>query len=167
MKRGALVLVVTAIVSVSVYCIYFWCATHSVQAMLSQPDGQFEWLRREFALNDSQFTKITALHESYRPKCALMCQRITEANMQVDSLIEKNQTVTPEIENALKNASAVQEECRQAMLAHIYAVSAQMNPESGRRYLEMMRPRLVQPGLRSTMAISPNGPSQLESRATP
>lgn len=167
MKKGALALLVAVLGSVFAYCLYFYCATQPVQAMMSKPEGEMEWLRGEFALTDAQFTKIKVLHESYRPKCALMCQRITEANVQVDTLIEKNQTLTPEIENALKRASAVQEECRQAMLAHIYAVSARMNPESARRYLEMMRPRLVQVGLRSTVAISPDRPSHPETGETP
>lgn len=167
MKKGALALLVAVLGSAFAYCLYFYCATQPVQAMMSKPEGEMEWLRREFALTDAQFTKIKALHESYRPKCALMCQRITAANVQVDSLIEKNQTVTPEIENALKRASAVQEECGQAMLVHIYAVSAQMNPESGRHYLEMMRPRLVRVGLRSTMVISPNRLSHPDTGGTP
>lgn len=167
MKKGALALLVAVLGSAFAYCLYFYCATQPVQAMMNKPSGEMEWLRHEFALTNVQFTKIKALHESYRPKCALMCQRITEANVQVDSLIEKNQTVTPEIEKALKSASAVQEECRQAMLAHIYAVSAEMNPESGRHYLEMMGPRLVQVGLRSTMAISPDRPSHPETEETP
>jgi len=73
----------------------------------------------------------------------------------VNSLIESNRSVTPEIKGALKQASDARQECREAMLAHIYAVSAEMSPESGRRYLLMMKPRLMQAGLPSNMAVSP------------
>ncbi len=164
MKKGALALIVAVLGSAFAYCLYFYCATQPVQAMLTKPAGEMEWLRGEFELNDAQFAKIKALHEAYMPRCALMCQRIAEANSKVDSLVDRNQAVTPEIESALKNASLVQEECREKMLAHIYAAGAVMNPESGGRYLAMMKPRLIQVGLASTTAVSPNAPSRQETR---
>ncbi len=164
MKKGALALIVAVLGSAFAYCLYFYCATQPVQAMLTKPAGAMEWLRGEFELNDAQFGKIKALHEAYMPKCAFMCQRIAEANSKVDVLVDQNQSVTPEIESALKNASLVEEESRQQMLAHIYAVSAEMNAQSGRRYLAMMKPRLIQVGLASTTAVSPNAPSRQETR---
>ena len=33
------------------------------------------------------------------------------------------------------------------MLQHVYAVSAEMNPEDGRRYLKMATARIVTPGM--------------------
>ncbi len=154
MKRGALVLVVTAIVSVSVYCIYFWCATQSAQAMLSQPDGQFEWLRREFALNDVEFAKIQQLHEEYRPKCDAMCMRIAEANAKANALVASSHDVTPEIQAALNECAATQQDCRRQMLQHVYAVSALMSLPHGDRYLKMMTSRIVEPGLPHDSVVS-------------
>ncbi len=137
------------------YCVYFYCATQPAHAMLKQPQGEMEWLRREFNLTDVQFDKIKALHEGYRPKCDLMCKRIAEANAKLDSLIQNNQALTPEIEAAVANCSEVQQECREAMLAHIYSVSGEMSPASARRYLDMMKPRMSQTALRSNTAVSP------------
>lgn len=154
MKRGTFVLVVAAIVSVSAYCIYFWCATHTAQAMLSQPEGQFEWLRREFALNDTQFAKIKRLHEDYRPKCDAMCLRITEANAKANALVASSREMTPEIQAALNECAAFQQDCRRQMLQHVYAVSAQMSPSQGDRYLKMMTSRIVEPGLPHDSVLS-------------
>lgn len=154
MKRGALVLVVAAIVSVGAYCIYFWCATHSAQAMLSQPDGQFEWLQREFALNDVEFAKIKQLHEEYRPKCDAMCMRIAEANAKANALVASSHEVTPEIQAALNECAAAQQDCRRQMLQHVYAVSALMSPAHGDRYLKMMTARIVEPGLPHDSVVS-------------
>lgn len=154
MKRGAFVLVAAAIVSVLAYCIYFWAATHNAQAMLSRPDGQFEWLRRGFALNEAQFTKIKQLHEEYRPKCDAMCMRIAEANAKANALVAGSHEVTPEIQAALSECAALQQDCRRQMLQHVYTVSAQMSPSQADRYLKMMTSRIVEPGLPHDSVVS-------------
>lgn len=122
--------------------------------MLTQPDGQLEWLRREFQLTDAQFTKVKQLHDAYRPGCDQMCQRIAAANSEADALISTSQGVTPEIDAALKKCAALQNDCRQALLAHVYAVSAEMSPSEGQRYTRMMTARIVQPGLSHASVVS-------------
>lgn len=154
MKRSASVLLVAIIASLAAYCIYYQCATRSAQAMLTQPNGQMEWLRREFKLSDAQFTKVKQLHEVYRPGCDQMCQRIAAANSEAEALISTSKGVTLEIDAALKKCAALQNECRQALLAHVYAVSAEMNPTEGQRYIRMMTARIVQPGLSHASVVS-------------
>jgi hypothetical protein len=39
------------------------------------------------------------------------------------------------------------------MLAHVYQVSAQMNPADGQNYLRLMKSRVIQPALSSDTAI--------------
>ena len=154
MIKGAIALGAAAIAAIVAYCVYFICATHPVQAMMKQPEAEMEWLRREFALTEAQFEKIRALHAAYRPACDDMCRRIGEANAQLDRAVANNATLTPEVEAALRRASEVQQECRGAMLAHIYAVGAEMSPASASRYLEMMKPRITQSALPSDTAVS-------------
>lgn len=122
--------------------------------MMSKPAGEMDWLRSEFNLTDGQFAKIKALHEAYQPKCAQMCQRIMEANANLDQLISTNKTVTPQVAAALKQCAAVQEDCHQAMMGHIYAVSAEMSPASAERYLQMMKKWIVEPKLGVNTAVS-------------
>ena len=50
-------------------------------------------------------------------------------------------------------SKSVQGDCRKEMLAHIYRVSAQMNPADGERYLSLMKSRIIQPGLSSDTAV--------------
>lgn len=154
MRKGALPLILAVLGSALAYCIYFYCATQPVQAMLTQPDGQLEWLRREFKLNDAQFTKVKQLHEAYRPGCDQMCLRIAEANGEANALIASSKTMTPEIEAALKKCTALQNDCRQALLTHVYAVGAEMSPAEARRYIDMMTARIVQPGLPPGSVVS-------------
>jgi uncharacterized protein YaaN involved in tellurite resistance len=82
-----------------------------------------------------------------------MCRRITDANSKLDRLVSENRGVTPELEAAIREAGLVQEECQQQMLAHIYQVSAQMNPADAQNYLRLMKSRVIQPALSSDTAV--------------
>ena len=154
MIKGAIALLVTVVTSVIAYCLYFICATHPVHAMMKQPEPELEWLRREFALSDAEFAKIQTLHAAYRPTCDEMCRKIMEANTRLEQAIESNSAMNPEVDEAMRMAAQVQQECRQAMLTHIYAVGAEMNPASARRYLALMKPRITQSALPPDTAVS-------------
>lgn len=127
------------------YVLYFELMTRPSEALLSRPEGRLEWLRREFQLTDAQFARITELHDAYGPVCSTLCQRIVEANTRLESLVDGQQSVTPEIEAALFDCASVRRDCNAALLKHAYAVAAEMPPESGKRYLHMMTSRLTQP----------------------
>lgn len=154
MKKSVFILLLAVASAFGGYWIYYGCATMPGRAMLTQPGGEMEWLRREYHLTDAQFARIQEKHREYTPKCDVMCGKIAKANARLDQLIGANKAVTPEVAAALKVSAAVQEECHQAMLGHIYAVSAEMSPEDGARYLQMMKGRIIQPGLNRETAIS-------------
>lgn len=147
MKRAFLILFIAVAVSALGYFVSYKIATRSAKTCLACPDSGMAWLRNEYHLSDAQFAKIAQMHEDYRPTCARMCAHIAAANEKVDDLIASSATVTPEIEAALKECALLQNECRLAMLQHVYAVSAEMNPEDGRRYLKMATARIVAPGM--------------------
>jgi hypothetical protein len=132
-------------------CNFF--ATRDLRQMAKAPNGELEWLRQEFHLSDAEFQKIGALQSAYTPVCNEMCRRIMEANSKLDRLVSENKEVTPDLRAAIREAGLVQEECHQQMLAHIYQVSAQMNPADGQRYLRLMKSRVIQPALSSDTAV--------------
>ena len=134
--------------------LYYRAAVAPTEQMLHLPGGELAWLREEFVLNDAQFAAVAKEHETYAPICQEMCARIAEANAKADHLIRTSRAVTPEVRTALEETAAVREECRAAMLTHIYAVAAQMNSEQGSRYVEMMKARILEPGTSSTMAAA-------------
>jgi hypothetical protein len=133
-------------------CTFF--GTRDLRSVSSNRDAELVWLRREFHLNDAQFQRIQALQTAYAGKCDLMCQRIMNANAVLDAAISRNRQVTPEIQQAMGEVARVQQECQQSMLAHVYEVSEQMNPNSAEQYLKMMKQRIIQPGLSSKTAVS-------------
>jgi hypothetical protein len=136
----------------------FWLCTFfgtiEMRSVSAGRDAELAWLRREFHLSDTQYQRIASLHTAYSEKCDLMCQRIMNANAALDSAISRNKQVTPEIQQAFSDVTQVQQDCQQAMLAHVYEVSAQMDPSSGQRYLEMMKQKIMRPGLPANTAIS-------------
>jgi hypothetical protein len=77
-----------------------------------------------------------------------------DANAVLDAAVSSNRRVTPEVQQAMDDATRVQQECRQSMLAHIYEISEQMNPSSAEQYLKLMKQKIIQPGLPSKTAVS-------------
>jgi Heavy-metal resistance len=136
------------------YWTYYRCATMPTQSMLSRSGGEMEWLRHEYHLGDAQFIRIQKLHREYAPACDRMCARIGEANEKLNRLIKANRSFTPEIEAAVDECVEVQAECRRALLRHVYAVGAEMAPEDGTRYVQMMTARIVEPRLTYETVIS-------------
>ena len=151
--RLSFILAAAAAVGLIAFYVCNFLATRELRAMAQAPNGDLQWLRQEFHLNDVQFKTIADLHTAYAPVCDEMCRRIMEANAKVDRLVSGNHQVTPELEAAIREAERVREDCRMQMLAHIYRVCAQMSPADGQRYLNMMKSRVVQPGLSSDTAI--------------
>ena len=152
--RGLVILLVAVVVALGSYAIYYGSATAKAKTMLRQPAGEMEWLRREFRLSDAQFERIAQMHREYAPACAVMCGKIARSNERLDALISANKSPTPEVRAALHESAVVQEECRQAMLGHAYAVCAEMPPEQGARYLKMMKTRLIERGLHLDAVVS-------------
>jgi hypothetical protein len=151
-RFGVVLLAALGIGLLTFYACKFF-ATREVREMTQSPSGGLEWLRREFHLSDTQFKNIADLQAAYAPACNEMCSRIMEANSKVSVLVAQNHAMTPELEASIQEANAVESNCRTQTLAHIYRVSAQMNPSDGQRYLRMMASRVLQPGLSSDTAI--------------
>ena len=148
MKRFALVLLAAALVAVAGhFAVYRMARNPAAQCPMDHPDFGMIWLQQEYHLNATQYARIAQMHDDYRPTCEAMCRRVAEANGKLNGLIGASPTVTPEIEAALKEWSLLQNECRVAMLRHVYAVSAEMNPEDGKRYLRMATARIAAPGM--------------------
>lgn len=101
------------------------------------------WLKKEYALTDTQFERVKQEHDTYHPRCMEMCEEIRLANARVAELLGKSTAMTPEVEAALKEAEATYARCRATMLAHVYRVAALMPPEAGRRYIQDVGPRLL------------------------
>lgn len=142
--KGLIILATAIVLSVFGSVTYFRYATAQTKFLFHQPAGELEWLRQEFQLDESQFARIRVKHEEYAPKCERMCAEASKLDRELIVMFQNNKKVTPELEAALKRWADVEAECRRVMLNHVYAVSAEMSPAQGARYLAMMESRLLQ-----------------------
>lgn len=140
--------------AVGAFFVCTYLATQPMRAINAAPDAELLWLRREFNLTDAQFAQIKSLHEKYSGQCDVMCREIARVNARLDRLVSSDHEVTPELSSAMGEAARVQANCRTAMLTHIYEVAAIMEPAQGKRYLQMMKGMIIQPGLPSATTIS-------------
>ena len=114
----------------------------------NQPSAKkLGWLRHEYHLTNTQFERIAQLDADHIPRCAEMCQRVRDQRARLSSLIQAGNQTSPEVAEALKATAALELECRQATLTHIYAVAAVMSPEEGRRYITAMSASIIAPGM--------------------
>ena len=99
---------------------------------------ELTWLKSELSLSEEQFVKVRDLHAAYRPTCAEMCRRISEAHEKIEGFASGHQVITPEYKAALNEHAAIHVECQEAMLKHLYETAATLSPEQSKRYLETM-----------------------------
>ena len=108
----------------------------------SMPD-EMTWLREEFALTPAQVTAIEQLNIAYEPICDDHCQRISSARRRLKTLEAAPNTPGAELAAAQTAWQALCDECTTATRAHLEAVAAQMSPEQGKRYVELVGPKLT------------------------
>lgn len=143
MKRFWILLGLVVLVGATSYAVY----NRAMADVVVTPDGtdaELGWLKREFALEPSQYEKVLALHHAYRPVCADHCARYIAARRRLDDLLENQRTWTPEASAAIAEQARIQGECHASMLKYAYDVAACMSPEQGRRYLAMVKLQLME-----------------------
>lgn len=138
MRRPWLLLPVGLGLGVLGFVLSYWVVTHEPRSRLREPQAELAWLQHEFQLTPAQFEKVTALHEAYRPRCADLCRRIHEQNRRLEEAALKTNVSTAELRALVIETGRARDECRQAMLEHLYAVAREMPPDTGTRYLRLM-----------------------------
>ena len=82
--------------------------------------------------SSNAFRNFTPLTRCIARKCAAGLRPRTS---ELQALLARNNTVTPEIEGKLSEAAQIRADCQAAMLAHFCEVSRTMPPAEGKRYL--------------------------------
>ncbi len=122
----------------SYYCLYL-AGTTAPRSWLQGRQPELVWLKQEFKLSETEFSRAVQLHEAYLPECRERCQRIKAMNAELEQLLAKSSAVTPAVESALAERAKMRAECQTEMLKHFFEVSRTMSPEQGRRYLAWVR----------------------------
>src|SRR5258708_37336713 len=128
MKRAFLALAAGLALCAAAYAACYCLGTARARQMAHQPVPELGWLKTEFHLSDAEFARISELHASYQPHCAEMCRRIDAKNAEIHQLLARANTVTPEVDQKMREAQQLRAECQIAMLKHFFAVSQSMPP---------------------------------------
>jgi hypothetical protein len=139
MKRGILILTLGLIAAVTGYCCIYLAGTSSARNLRQSEKPELAWLRQEFNLSDAEFKRVSGLHMAYLPHCREMCRQIDAQNAQLQTLLANATNMTPQIDNALAEASRLRSECQSMMLRQFFQVSQTLPPEQGRRYLSWVK----------------------------
>jgi hypothetical protein len=128
--------------------------------MASKSDPELAWLQKEFQIPNSEFGRITKLHNEYSVACMKRCELIDAKNTELERLLASTNLVTPQIERTLQEAAQIRAECQSAMLQHFLEVSRTMPPDQGRRYLTWVINRTL--GSQNHASMTFNAPATHE-----
>ncbi len=143
MKKALLVLVAGVLAAVAGYCTVYYCGTRGSRQMLESSAPELTWLQKEFRLSNAEFSRVADLHAGYLPRCAELCRRIAEKNAELQNLLVVTNVDAAAVEKKIKEAGDLRTECQQNMFNHFLAVSRQMPPEQGKRYLQWVQQRTL------------------------
>src|SRR5437879_5632113 len=151
MKRPGLTLLAGIVLAVAAYVGFYFAFSAKSRSLAGGDEPELNWLKNEFKIADSEFARISEMHESYRAGCAQRCRLIDERNEELKRLLASSSSITPEVEKALAETARLRAECQSKMLQHFYEVSRTMPPEQGRRYLAWVTERTILPDTHSQM----------------
>jgi len=124
------------------YTCYHLSSARDLQAAARKGDAM-AWLRADFHLDDRQFAAIKQLHEGYAPACEEHCRLIQEAIKARDTLRATGGADATALAAAERTLQERRTTCETAISAHVRQVAALMSPEDGRRYLDLVLPRIA------------------------
>ena len=147
MKRLLAMLIPALLVGAVAFGLCYYFATRPMRMMAVHEEPGIAWLAAEFHLDAGQSARVQQLHDSYEPRCMEMCRKVAETNARLDRMMSAHREITPEMESALRESAELQAACRREMLVHIYAVAGMLPEGERERYLALMKPRVLAPGL--------------------
>lgn len=146
MKKAGFILLVGVLLAAAAFAGFYYFGTASSRALMSDPQPELAWLKKEFSLSDAEYSRIVKLHEAYLPQCAQRCMRIAELNGKLEQLLNKTSTVTPEIQAVLSDRARMRADCEAEMLNHFLQISRMMPPKQGQRYLQWVEQQTFMSG---------------------
>src|SRR3989442_1205638 len=108
------------------YCVIYANQTAKLREMEQSASPDLAWLKMEYHLSDTEFQRVSALHETYLYACMARCRKIDAKNAELQKLIATSTNVTPEIERTMAEAAQMRVECQTEMLKHFFEVSRAM-----------------------------------------
>ena len=143
MRRGAVIAILLVVAAAFAGALGYRSGCDTQLRAAARQGDVSAWLRREFHLTGSQSAAIEKLHRDYSAVCEEHCRAIRESKRERDALRAVHPSDTAALSAAERRLAERSAECESSLLRHLDAVAWEMAPEDGRRYLELMRPRVA------------------------
>ncbi len=102
--------------------------------------SSFDWFCAEFKVNEPEKKRILKLHEDYFPECEDHCVHYAESKKNLAEIHQDpNHSNNPEHIEALKRLQDQERDADKRFIDFVYAVSREMHPDNGTRYLKRMK----------------------------
>jgi hypothetical protein len=154
MKRAAFIIPGGVALAALAWWVSYFVGSAPTCCLLREPAPELAWLQREFKVSNHDLVRIKQLHDDYASDCAGRCRNIDAKSTVLKGLLAATNSVTPQIEGALREIALLRVECQVAMLRHFYVVSQTMPPPQAHRYLDWVTTRTLGAG-HSAMMSSP------------
>jgi hypothetical protein len=151
MRRPWLILLAGFAAAGLAFASVYFAGTAGHHRLEHSQSPELAWLKDEFHLSDTEFARVSQMHEEYLVGCAERCRQIDEKNRELARLLAATNTVTPAIEQLLLDSARMRAQCQQKMLEHFYAVSRTMPPAQGQRYLAWVQSQTIVSDTHATM----------------
>lgn len=146
MVKNIVIVILSLALLACLYCgVYRWITKDTARAIRSD-NPELEWLRREYSLTDTQFSKIRAKHEAHDIVCRELCRDRIRGQKRLEAIISTQPEASEEVLEALAAWTVERDRCRKATLLHMYDVSSLMDEDSASRYRERISRYLIIPG---------------------
>lgn len=131
-----------------------WFVAHRPQPV-DDLESQWEWMRQDLRLDETQVARIRALHEQSSPQLLALARRVAQMRREF-AAFEKTRRSTGEVDflefaRFVDEQRALDHECVDSTRRLVAATADVMRPEQRRQYLASLGP-----GLGLMAAVIPN-----------
>jgi hypothetical protein len=147
MNRSLIIVLGALVLGITLFGGSYLVSQRLCQVCVAPPPGGLDWLQQEFHPNADQMARIQKLHKDYLVQCADMCRMVADKKQEVSAALNGTTNISPVAEQKLAELADCRAHCQSQMFQYFAAVSQNMPPDQGRRYLaEMQKFALGLPG---------------------
>lgn len=139
MKRPLVILLTALVLGAALFAGSYAVSRRLCEVCMVPPAGSLDWLQKEYHLDAGEMARIQKLHEDYVSQCAVMCRNVAAKKQELAAALDNATNVNPLAEQKLSELAACRAQCQTHMLQYFAAVSRNMPPAEGRRYLAEMQ----------------------------
>lgn len=139
MNRSLVIVLGALLLGVTLFGGSYLVSQRLCQVCVTPPPGGLDWLQKEFLLNTAEMARIQKLHENYLSQCTVMCRMVADKKREVAAALNGKTNITPLAQQKLAELADCRAHCQSQMLQYFAAVSQNMPPDQGRRYLAEMQ----------------------------